>query len=56
MLLSAIESLGLYKNKFSLHSLRSGGTTAAAEGGVKDRLFKKNTEGGRAIKLWMVMG
>ena len=56
MLLSAIESLGLHKNKFSLHSLRSGGTSAAAEGEVKDRLFKKNTEGGRAIKLWMVMG
>ena len=43
MLLSAIESLGLYKNEFSLHSLRSGGTSVAAEGGVKDRLFKKNT-------------
>jgi hypothetical protein len=41
MLLSAIESLGLYKNKFSLHSLRSGGTSAAQRAGLKIGYLKK---------------
>ena len=42
ILLSALDSIGLDKNKFGLHSLRSGGATAAAEAGIEDRLFKKH--------------
>lgn len=42
ILLSALESIGLDKSKFGLHSLRSGGATASASAGVKDRLFKKH--------------
>ena len=41
MLLGALEELGLDKRKFCLHSLRSGGASAAAAG-VNDRLFKKH--------------
>ena len=41
ILLSAMESIGLDKTKFGLHSLRAGGATAAATAGVHDRLFKK---------------
>ena len=33
---------GLPRNKFGLHSLRSGGATSAANTVVKDRLFKKH--------------
>jgi hypothetical protein len=32
----------LEKARFCLHSLRSGGATAAASAGVDDRLFKKH--------------
>ncbi|XP_052080761.1 integrase/recombinase xerD homolog [Mytilus californianus] len=42
LLLSALDSLGLDKKQFGLHSLRSGGATAAAEAGIDDRLFKKH--------------
>lgn len=42
ILLSALQKLGLDKSKFCLHSLRSGGATAAASAGVEDRLFKKH--------------
>ena len=42
LLLSALESIGFDKNQFGLHSLRSGGATAAAAAGVEDRLFKKH--------------
>ncbi|XP_065940519.1 uncharacterized protein [Magallana gigas] len=42
LLLNALESVGVDKSKFSLHSLRSGGATAAANAGVSDRLFKKH--------------
>ena len=38
----AFEKIGLPRNKFGLHSLRSGGATSAANIGVKDRLFKKH--------------
>jgi len=41
-LLSALETLGLNKKHFGLHSLRSGGATAAAAAGVEERLFKKH--------------
>jgi hypothetical protein len=36
MLLSALEGIGLDKTKFGLHSLRSGGATAAAAAGIDD--------------------
>ena len=42
VLLETLESVGLDKSKFGLHSLRSGGATAAANAGVDDRLFKKH--------------
>ena len=42
ILLNALEVLGLDKNKFGLHSLRSGGATAANAAGISDRLFKKH--------------
>ena len=42
ILLSALEKLGLNKKLFGLHSLRSGGATAAATAHVEDRLFKKH--------------
>lgn len=42
ILLEELEGVGLEKNKFGLHSLRSGGATAAANGGVADRLFKRH--------------
>ena len=40
--LSAVKQIGLDPKKFGLHSLRSGGATAAANNGVKDRLFKRH--------------
>ena len=40
--LKLIEKIGLNAKDFGLHSLRSGGATAAANGGVKDRLFKRH--------------
>lgn len=42
LVLGAFESLGYRKEKFGLHSLRSGGATAAANAGVNDRLFKRH--------------
>ena len=42
ILLSALEDIGIDKSKFGLHSLRSGGATAAAAAGIEDRLFKKH--------------
>ncbi|XP_076113718.1 integrase/recombinase xerD homolog [Mytilus galloprovincialis] len=42
VLLNALETIGLDKKQFGLHSLRSGGATAAAAAGVEDRLFKKH--------------
>ena len=42
ILLDDLESLGLEKSKFGLHSLRSGGATAAAAAGINDRVFKKH--------------
>lgn len=38
----ALASVGLQPKKFGLHSLRSGGASAAAAIGVPDRLFKKH--------------
>lgn len=42
ILLSTLESIGLDKRQFGLHSLRAGGATAAANAGICDRLFKKH--------------
>ena len=40
--MSAFHDLGLDESKFCLHSLRSGGATAAAAASVDDKLFKKH--------------
>ena len=40
--LKAVKDIGLDESKFGLHSLRSGGATAAANNGVEDRLFKRH--------------
>ncbi|KAK3104500.1 hypothetical protein FSP39_003510 [Pinctada imbricata] len=42
LLLEKLSALGMEASKFGLHSLRSGGATAAANAGVPDRLFKKH--------------
>lgn len=42
ILLSTLESIGLDKRQFGLHSLRAGGATAAANAGICDRLLKKH--------------
>ena len=41
-LLTELENIGLDKNLFGLHNLRSGGATAAANAGVPDRLFERH--------------
>ena len=38
----AINSIGLEEEKYGVHSLRSGGTTAAANTGVEERAFKQH--------------
>lgn len=40
ILLSSLKEIGLDSSKFALHSLRSGGVTAAANKNVSDRLLK----------------
>ncbi|KAK3087837.1 hypothetical protein FSP39_011297 [Pinctada imbricata] len=42
LLLEKLNDLDLDISKYGLHSLRSGGATAAANRGVSDRLFKKH--------------
>ena len=42
IVLQAFESLGYDKQKFGLHSLRSGGATAAANAGLNERLLKRH--------------
>ena len=42
IMLDTLESVGVDKTKFGLHSLRAGGATAAANAGINDRLFKKH--------------
>ena len=42
LLKQALSSVGLDPSKFGMHSLRSGGASAAANFGVPDRLFKKH--------------
>ena len=40
LFLAKLTELGFDSTKYGLHSLRSGGATAAANEGVPDRLFK----------------
>ena len=42
LFLSKLSELGFNPNQFGLHSLRSGGTSSAANAGVPDRLFKRH--------------
>ena len=42
LVLAMLESIGLDRKQFSLHSLRSGGASAAANAGVPDRHFKRH--------------
>lgn len=42
ILIAKLKAIGLKENNFGLHSLRSGGASAAANRGVKDRLFKRH--------------
>ena len=42
LFLVVVTALGLDREEFSLHSLRSGGPSAAENAGVDDRLFKSN--------------
>ena len=42
LFLIKMEELGYDPKQFSLHSLRSGGTTAASNAGVSDCLFKRH--------------
>ena len=42
IVLDAFDKIGLNKKNFGLHSLRAGGATAAANAGIKDRLFKRH--------------
>ena len=41
-MLDMVTKIGLKRKNFGLHSLRSGGATAAANEGVPDRLFKRH--------------
>lgn len=42
LLLAKLDQLGYDKQQFSLHSLRAGGASAAANAGIPDRLFKRH--------------
>ena len=42
LVLQMLEDVGLDRKLFSLHSLRSGGASAAANAGVPDRCFKRH--------------
>ena len=42
IILNAFEKIGLPRSKLGLHSLHSGGATAAANSGLSDRLFKRH--------------
>ena len=43
IVLQAFAELGCPKHLFGLHSLRTGGDSAAANAGVSDRLFKRHS-------------
>ena len=42
MVLDMLAAIGLDKRQFGLHSLRSGGASAAANARVPDRFFKRH--------------
>lgn len=51
LLLAKLSSLGFNAKSFGVHSLRSGGATAAANAGVPDRLFSNATVvGGQSLQ------
>ena len=41
-MLEKLVAIGLDKRQFGVHSLRSGGASAAAQAGVPDRWFKRH--------------
>ena len=41
VVLEMLSAVGLDKRRFGLHSLRSGGASAAANAGVPDRMFNE---------------
>ena len=54
LLLDVVTAVGLEREVFLLHSLRSGGASAIANAGVSDRLFKKPwTMAFRKRKGWL---
>ena len=42
LFLDVVAVVGMEREEFSLHSLRSGGASIAANAGVNDRLFKSH--------------
>lgn len=42
LVLAKLGDIGLEASRYGLHSLRAGGATAAANGGVADRMFKRH--------------
>ena len=42
LILEKLSAIGLDPKRFGLHSLRSGGASAAANAGVPDRMFKRH--------------
>ena len=42
LFLDVITAVGMKREEFSLHSLRSGGASTAANAGVNDRLFESH--------------
>ena len=42
LVLEKLKAIGLDAKQFGMHSLRSGGTSAAANAGVPDRLLKRH--------------
>ena len=42
VVLDMLSAIGLDKRQFGLHSLRSGGASAAANSGIADRFFKRH--------------
>ena len=40
-MLNSLVELGFPKSSYGLHSLRSGGASAAANAGISDRLFRR---------------
>ena len=54
LFLEKLQQLGYDKSQYSLHSLRAGGATQAANAGVPDRLFSEDMAGGNLNQQKMV--